>query len=105
MRQYVSRWMAAGLIVMLGLAVCAPPAMADTSSTSAKTSLTTLSAASVKILRTASGASAPAQQAGGSDSFFGSTKGKVAIGLMIVGAGIALWSIQHDRKPVKSPIR
>ena len=106
MRQYVSRWTAAALIVMLGMAVCAPPAMADTSSTPHKTSLTTLSAASVKVLRTDTSTVARAQQSGASsESFLGSTKGKVAIGLMIVGAGIALWSIQHDRKPVKSPIR
>jgi hypothetical protein len=65
-----------------------------------------LSAASVKLLRSEPRASAQAQQPGvSSESFFGSTKGKVAIGLMIVGAGIALWSIQHDRKPVKSPVR
>jgi hypothetical protein len=101
----VSRCTAVALIALLGIAVSAPPAMADPPSTPQKSSLTTLSAASVKVLRTDATTAARAQQSGASDSFLGSTKGKVAVGLMVVGAGIALWSIQHDRKPVKSPIR
>jgi hypothetical protein len=38
-------------------------------------------------------------------SFFKSTRGKVTLALMGAGVGVTLWSIQHDRKPVKSPIR
>ena len=38
-------------------------------------------------------------------SFFKSTRGKVTLALMGAGVGFTLWSIQHDRKPVKSPIR
>ncbi len=111
MRQYSSRWTAAALVVLLGTAVCAPPVMADTRSTSQKSSLqksslTTLSPASIEVLRADAVASVRAQQAGSpSESFFGSPKGKVAIALMVAGAAFTIWSINHDRKPVKSPVR
>ena len=38
-------------------------------------------------------------------SFFKTTAGRVTLGLMVVGAGLTVYSISHDRKPVKSPIR
>ena len=38
-------------------------------------------------------------------SFFRSKRGAITLALMGAGAGFALWSIQHDRKPVKSPVR
>jgi hypothetical protein len=38
-------------------------------------------------------------------SFFKSTKGKVTLALMGAGVGFTFWSINHDRKPVKSPVR
>jgi hypothetical protein len=80
--------------------------MADTPSSSHTTSLATLSPASVKILRAEKTSPVRAQQSGASTgSFFGSGRGKVAIGLMIAGAAFTVWSINHDRKPVKSPVR
>jgi hypothetical protein len=45
------------------------------------------------------------QQSAPSGSFFQSKKGAVAIGLMVAGAALTVWSINHDRKPVKSPVR
>lgn len=106
MTQKVSRLTATSLVVLLGVGVCAPPALADTPSSSSKASLATLSPASVKVLRAGSHSAVRAQQSGTpSESFFGSTKGKVAIGLMVAGAAFTVWSINHDRKPVKSPIR
>jgi hypothetical protein len=39
------------------------------------------------------------------EGFFKSGKGAVAIGLMAAGAVFTVWSINHDRKPVKSPVR
>ncbi len=38
-------------------------------------------------------------------SFFKTTAGKITLGLMLVGVGATVYSINHDRKPVKSPIR
>jgi hypothetical protein len=106
LRQRLCRFAATVLIVLFGVGVTASPAMADGPSASSKHSLTKLSAASLKVLRGSGSAGVRAQQSGsGPDSFFGSTKGKVAIGLMIAGAAFTVWSINHDRKPVKSPIR
>ena len=38
-------------------------------------------------------------------SFFKTTAGKLALRALIVGLGATIYSINHDRKPVKSPIR
>ena len=38
-------------------------------------------------------------------SFFKTTAGKLTLGLMVVGLGLTVYSVNHDRKPVKSPIR
>jgi hypothetical protein len=39
------------------------------------------------------------------NSFFKTTAGKLTLGLMVVGLGLTVYSVHHDRKPVKSPIR
>jgi hypothetical protein len=51
--------------------------------------------------------SVPARQqsAPSGGSFFQSRKGALAIGMMVAGAAFTVWSINHDRKPVKSPVR
>lgn len=38
-------------------------------------------------------------------SFFKTTAGKFTLGLMVVGLGLTVYSVNHDRKPVKSPVR
>ena len=38
-------------------------------------------------------------------SFFKTTAGKITLGLMVVGLGLTVYSVNHDRKPVKSPVR
>ena len=38
-------------------------------------------------------------------SFFKTTAGRLTLGLMAVGLGLTVYSVSHDRKPVKSPIR
>ena len=38
-------------------------------------------------------------------SFFKTTAGRLTLGLMVVGLGLTVYSVHHDRKPVKSPIR
>jgi hypothetical protein len=70
--------------------------------------LTQLSAASRGLLARATPApqqQQPAASPTGPSSFFKSKRGAVTLALMGAGAGYALWSIQHDRKPVKSPVR
>jgi hypothetical protein len=42
---------------------------------------------------------------GDSRSFFRRPAGVIAIVLMTAGAGYAIYSVSHDRKPVKSPVR
>ena len=38
-------------------------------------------------------------------SFFKTSAGRLTLGLMAVGLGFTVYSISHDTKPVKSPIR
>lgn len=38
-------------------------------------------------------------------TFFKTTAGRLTLGLMAVGLGLTIYSVNHDRKPVKSPIR
>lgn len=38
-------------------------------------------------------------------SFFKTRAGRLTLGLMVVGLGLTVYSINHDRKPVKSPVR
>jgi hypothetical protein len=38
-------------------------------------------------------------------SFFKTTPGRITLVLMATGLGLTIYSVSHDRKPVKSPIR
>jgi hypothetical protein len=91
----------------LGAAVvpCAAAEKADTKASATK--LTHLSAASQQLLARPSAAAASAQDQPGAStgSFFHSKRGAITLILMGAGAGFTLWSINHDRKPVKSPVR
>jgi hypothetical protein len=101
---------AVALCVTVGFGLAAAPCVAaDTAKTTG--SLTRLSPASRQVLakvqapaRSQTGQPTPAS-AGSGGSFFKSTKGKVTLALMGAGVGFTVWSINHDRKPVKSPIR
>ena len=109
MRRSINRAAALALCVTLALGAAAVPCAASgTTPRKAGGTLTRLSPASRQVLATAvparpadAQAPAPAPQS----SFFKTTRGKVTLALMGAGAGVTLWSIQHDRKPVKSPIR
>ena len=56
------------------------------------------------VVQEAQAQSAPAS---GSDSksFFSTPTGVAAIVLMVAGVAFTVYSVNHDRKPVKSPIR
>ena len=116
MRRLISRTAVLALSVTLALGAAAVPCAADdTAAAKPDGKLTRLSPASRQVLaspsptlrksegrrRQAGPASAPSTPG----SFFKSTRGKVTLALMGSGVGLTLWSIQHDRKPVKSPIR
>ena len=118
MRRSISCTAALSLCVALALSVAAVPCAAgETAGTKADGKLTRLSPASRQVLATApvarpaspklrsNDAGQPTGAPGGDSSFFKSTRGKVTLALMGAGVGLTLWSIQHDRKPVKSPIR
>lgn len=123
MRRSINRTAALALCVTLALGAAAVPCAAgETAGTPAGGKLTRLSPASRQVLATPSPADRlasppaapklrssevgqPTGAPGGDRSFFKTTRGKVTLVLMGAGVGLTLYSIQHDRKPVKSPIR
>jgi len=120
-RRSISRTAALALCVTLALGAAAVPCAArETAGANADGKLTRLSPASRQVLVTAAPAKLrsseggklrssergqPSGSPGGDSSFFKTTRGKITLALMGAGVGVTLWSIQHDRKPVKSPIR
>ena len=124
MRRLISRTATLALSVTVALGAAAVPCAADdTAAAKAGGTLTRLSPASRQVLASSSASPLASPKlrrsegglrrsdggqtaaAGTPSSFFGSTRGKVTLVLMAAGTGLTLWSIQHDRKPVKSPIR
>jgi len=93
----------------MGLAFSAPPASAGEAKTVPTRPLAAATAA--KLSRLSPPARAFTQETGGtagatdSRSFFQKPAGVAAIVLMAAGVGFTFYSINHDRKPVKSPIR
>jgi hypothetical protein len=108
MEHHLSRPVAIGLIAMLGISASARPTHAEARRASPRTaSLAQLSSASLHVLASALPRKAAAAQGRTSpnSSFFKTRKGATAIALMAAGTVLTVWSINHDRKPVKSPIR
>jgi hypothetical protein len=121
-RRLIRRTAALGLSVTLILGASAAPCTAQTVAAGADGKLTRLSPASRAVLVSPSVSPKPRSGGGSggklrtskdgqtttpatSESFFKSTRGKVTLALMGAGTILTLWSIQHDRKPVKSPVR
>jgi hypothetical protein len=118
-RRLINRTAALALSVTLLGAAAVPCAAAEPAAAKPDGKLTRLSPASRQVLASpASPLAAPAARHARSSeggqptaapstpgSFLKSTRGKVTLALMGAGVGLTLWSIQHDRKPVKSPIR
>jgi hypothetical protein len=103
-----NRSLAIVLIAALAVPAAALPASAQASlPTRRPATLASLSPASLQVLATPTAVPAATPQAGTSSdkSFFRTRRGATAIALMIAGATFTVWSINHDRKPVKSPIR
>jgi hypothetical protein len=103
-RRLINRSAALALSVTVALGAAAVPCAAgDPAAPKADGKLTRLSPASRQVL--AKSARLQAATPSTPSSFFKTTRGKVTLALMGAGAGLTLWSINHDRKPVKSPIR
>jgi hypothetical protein len=108
---------AVALCVSVALGAAAAPCAASDAATSKRSSLTTLSPASRQVLVAPAGLASPRVPAkrsegaqaqttpGATGPFFKTTRGKVTLALMGAGVGFTIWSINHDRKPVKSPVR
>lgn len=114
MRRLIDRTAALVLCVTVAIGAAAVPCAAAEAPTPKPTGkLTQLSPASRQVLAKAAvlrSSDAGQQQppAGAPvapSSFFKSTRGKITLVLMAAGVGFTVWSIHHDRKPVKSPIR
>jgi len=102
------------IVATLGLGGAVTPCLAAdkpapaTHTTQKKTaSLTQLSGTSQSLLtERAPRAQQSAQEPPSSPSgFFKSKRGAVTLALMGAGVGFTLWSIHHDRQPVRSPVR
>jgi hypothetical protein len=103
----ISRTAALAVAATVALGAAAVPCAAGDAAAIKGNALSHLSPASRQMLATAPPARTQ-QQAGAPSSpgsFFKSTRGKVTLALMGLGAGFTLYSIHHDRIPVKSPIR
>jgi hypothetical protein len=104
----ITRTAVLGLSVLLALgAAVVPSAAGDTAAYRTGGKLTRLSPASRQMLISPTLRRSEGRQQTSSTPgpFFKSTRGKVTLVLMGAGTALTLWSIQHDRKPVKSPIR
>jgi hypothetical protein len=100
------------LTVSTALVLTAGPAAAGESprpaATGVKLSLAAAAQARAAVVVPAASAYAQAAAApatSSSRSFFRTPTGVAALVLMAVGGGYTLYSVSHDRKPVKSPIR
>ncbi len=118
MTRRLMRWtspVAGALALVMGLTYAAPPATTAAEAGKAPMARVSsrLSAATTAKLATlaptprafAQAPSSPPSSGGESKSFFGTPAGVAAIVLMVAGVGFAVYSANHDRKPVKSPIR
>jgi hypothetical protein len=110
--QFFTHRTAWGLSVTLALCAGVVPCAAEGAGTTAKTSsLTRLSPASRQLLAVRTPPTvARAQDQPGSiptspGSFFHSKRGAITMVLMGAGTTFTIWSVNHDRKPVKSPVR
>jgi hypothetical protein len=99
---------AGALVLLTALTFAVPRAVGGETKAAAVRPLATATAA--KLATLAPSARAFTQEtspssSGDSRSFFHRPAGVAALVLMAAGAGYAIYSVSHDRKPVKSPVR
>ena len=106
MSRLLSPFAGALSVVLVTSAFHATPARADTQPAQpVRAALKSFSPDSIRATKTPPLWTASRAQTTSDKSFFKTPKGAVALGLMIGGAAFTVWSINHDRKPVKSPVR
>jgi hypothetical protein len=101
-----ARVVAAGLVLVLGLTLAAPPAHAGQATPLRPGTLK--SAAETRVARLSASAAAAATQAPAAETssdkgFFKTTKGAVVLAVFAVGLGYGAYSVSHDR--IHSPGR
>jgi hypothetical protein len=97
----------AALTLIVGSTALASSVGADPLTAAQRTALTTVSTPALESVRLTRTSEGRAGQSGSQaePSFFKTRKGAIAVSLMAAGGVFTIWSINHDRKPVKSPIR
>jgi len=96
------------LALLMGLTFSAPPTAAGEAKAVPARPLAAATAAKLAALAPSARAftqETPASSSAEDRSFFRRPAGVAALVLMAAGVGFAIYSINHDRKPVKSPIR
>ncbi len=104
--RFINRVIAGTLTLALAGVISVVPCVAAEKSppaTSGK-SLASITPAGMRVLMKGD-APVKRQDTGGPGSFMRTRKGKIAVVLVAAATGLTLWSVSHDRKPVKSPIR
>jgi hypothetical protein len=111
MRRSSKPWVRAlviALALLMGLTFSAPPTAAGEGKALPARPLAAATAAKLATLAPSARAftqETPASSSADDRSFFRRPAGVAALVLMAAGVGFAIYSINHDRKPVKSPIR
>jgi hypothetical protein len=111
-RQFLTRTTAWALSVTLAFGAAVVPCAAESGDAKAKTSsFTRLSPTGRQLLaarppvKVARAQGQPGSGPTSPGSFFHSKRGAITMVLMSAGTVFTIWSINHDRKPVKSPVR
>lgn len=105
-----ARRLTVALVVLTAFTSTAPPAGAELRPEAAPAAPASLSAAALRaaaaapstaLAQTADTSSTASSDAG----FLGTSKGKLIAVLFVAGAAWAIYSANHDREPVRSPVR
>lgn len=91
-------------LALAGVVSVVPCMAAEKSAATPGKSLASITPAGMRVLMKGQ-ASVKRQDAGAPGSFIRTRKGAIAVVLVAAATGLTLWSINHDRKPVKSPVR
>lgn len=109
-RAACARTLAGALVVLTALTFAAPPAAASEAEP-APVAKTSLGAAALRVAdqaprsALAQAANTPPDAADSNAGFLGTNKGKFFAVLFVAGAAWAIYSADHDRDPVRSPVR
>ena len=92
------------MLMVAAVVSTVPCTAAEKPSAAPQKSLASITPAGMRVLMKGN-AAVKRQDAADPSSFIRTRKGKIAVALVAAAAGFTLWSVSHDRKPVKSPVR